>query len=207
MAPYAAPVITGTRYRIKMFFEFVSATFAMSSSLQESELIAILNSLGSIAGHSQCSIAGLPHDQQLRVDDDLVNKLKYDRVFVTNKPVQRTYFDDSDIDDDDKGDNDEEKESGVMGGITINKQRIENEWNNMGKYRGADINLSDEDYGSSSSDSDYYPHNRRLSKKKTLKSPIAKKATIKGKKKEIPKVNTKYTDKSSKSSSKKVLIA
>ncbi len=170
----------------------------MSSSLQESELIAILNSLGSIAGH--------PHEQKQRVDDELVNKLKYDRVFVSNKPVQRTYFDDSDIDDDEDDEGDVEGKRGVMGGVTINKQRIENEWNNMHKYREADINLSDEDYESNSSDSDYYPQNRRLRKKKISKPSNSKKSIVKGKKKEIPKVNTKNTDKSTHSSIKKVLI-
>lgn len=165
----------------------------MSSSLQESELIAILNSLGSIAGHSS------NEQKQHQIGDELVNKLKYDRVFVTNKPAQRPYFDDSDVDDDDD-------DRDVMNNTAINKQRIENEWNSMDKYHEDDINLSDEEYGSQSSDSDYYPQNRRLRKKKASKTSNTKKTVIKGKKKENPKGDVKNTNKSTRTSIKKVLI-
>jgi len=165
----------------------------MSSSLQESELIAILNSLGSIAGHSS------NEQKQHQIGDELVNKLKYDRVFVTNKPAQRPYFDDSDVDDDDD-------DRDVMNNTAINKQRIENEWNSMDKYHEDGINLSDEEYGSQSSDSDYYPQNRRLRKKKASKTSNAKKTVIKGKKKENPKGDVKNTNKSTRTSIKKVLI-
>jgi len=173
----------------------------MSSSLQESELIAILNSLGSIAGHS--------NEQKQSVDDELVNKLKYDRVFVTNKPMQRTYFDDSDIDDDDVDDDDSGGggERNVMGSTVRNSQRIEKEWNNMDKQRISDINLSEEDYESNSSDSDYYPQNRRFRKKKAPKASNSKKAIIKGKKKESSKEVVRNSLKSNRSSIvKKVLV-
>lgn len=165
----------------------------MSSSLQESELITILNSLGSIAGHSS------NEQKQHRIGDELVNKLKYDRVFVTNKPAQRPYFDDSDVDDDDD-------DRGVISNTAINKQRIENEWNSMDKYHEDDIKLSDEEYESQSSDSDYYPQNRRLRKKKAPKTSNTKKTIIKGKKKENPKGDVKNTNKSTRTSIKKVLI-